>query len=178
MLETIDASLSVLTLAGQAVILLLIVSLVVFRGGSESNFFLRFLTRHALLLAFIVALVSTSGSLFYSDILGYEPCRLCWFQRIFMYPQVLMLGLALNGGEVRQLFYGGVLAAVGGIIAAYHYLLQVGAAPNISCEVVGYSAGCSGQFVMDFGYITIPMMAATAFALIVIASILGIRQAN
>src|SRR3990167_11056557 len=55
------------------------------------------LSKRAFILAFLVALIATLGSLTYSEILGYDPCKLCWIQRIFMYPQVLVLGLALWG---------------------------------------------------------------------------------
>src|SRR3989344_4546628 len=93
----------------------------------------------ALFYGFIVALAATLGSLIYYDVLGYEPCKLCWFQRIFMYPQVLLLALAIPGA----------------LVAGYHYLLQLGVAPSLPCAAVGYSVSCSERFVLQFGYITI-----------------------
>ncbi|PIQ68242.1 MAG: disulfide bond formation protein B [Candidatus Taylorbacteria bacterium CG11_big_fil_rev_8_21_14_0_20_46_11] len=130
------------------------------------------LRSRATLLAFIVATIATLGSLTYSDILGYEPCKLCWFQRIFMYPQVLILGFAVFGKHKgsRALFdVSFVMAIVGAVIAFYHYLMQNGIVPEGSCAAIGYSASCAQRFVMNFDYITIPLMATSAFLLIIVA---------
>ena len=120
----------------------------------------------ALFYGFIVALAATLGSLIYSDVLGYEPCKLCWFQRIFMYPQVLLLGFALIKKQRVIIDYALALAIPGALVAGYHYLLQLGVAPSLPCAAVGYSVSCSERFVLQFGYITIPLMAFTAFVLI------------
>jgi disulfide bond formation protein DsbB len=125
-----------------------------------------FLRGRETLLAFVVALVATAGSLVYSDVIGYEPCKLCWFQRIFMYPLVILFGVALLKKDSRIADYALALAIPGALIAAYHYLLQLGIAPSLPCSAVGYSAECSSRFVLQFGYITIPLMAFSAFALI------------
>lgn len=127
---------------------------------------------HALPLAFTVALFATLGSLTYSEILGYEPCKLCWFQRIFMYPQALILGLALWGkhkGSKALLDTSLILSMIGAAVAFYHYLMQLGIVPEGSCGAVGYSVSCAQRFVMTFGYITIPMMALSAFLLIIMS---------
>ena len=118
--------------------------------------------------AFTVALIATAGSLTYSEILGFEPCVLCWWQRIFMYPQVILLGVAAVKREKMISDYAIILAVIGAVIALYHYLLQVGAAPTVACSIVGYSVDCAETFGMRFGYITIPMMALTAFILIAV----------
>ncbi len=133
---------------------------------------------HAITVAFTAALVATLGSLTYSEIIGYEPCKLCWLQRIFMYPQVLVLGLALWGkhkGSRALLDTSLVMSAIGALIAAYHYLMQLGIVPEGSCAAVGYSVSCTARFVMQFGYITIPLMALSAFLLIVFSIVLKKR---
>jgi len=124
------------------------------------------ISKRAFILAFLVALVATLGSLTYSEILGYDPCKLCWLQRIFMYPQVILLGMALWKKDDKITDYSLVLSVIGGFIALYHYLLQLGIAPAVPCSAVGYSTTCSKQFVLEYGYITIPMMALSAFILI------------
>ena len=133
---------------------------------------LDFTGRHAILFSFIIALTATVGSLFYSEVAGFEPCKLCWFQRIFMYPQVILLGLAFlkKDGNIADYVLG--LSAPGVIIAGYHYLLQLGVAPAFSCSAVGYSVSCSQRFVMNFGYITIPLMAFSAFLLIILLQLI------
>ncbi len=153
--------LSVLTVASQLTIIIIIFG-VVFHLRVITDFF----GKHALLLTFLIALTTTLGSLFYSDVAGYEPCKLCWYQRIFMYPQVIVLGIALMMRDAKARVYSVTLSSIGALIAGYHYLLQLGIAPNIPCSAVGYSVSCAKNFVMNFGYITIPLMSLTAFALI------------
>lgn len=154
---------SILTVIAQIFILAVLAGIIL-----KKNFLPEFFAKNALAFAFAVALVATLGSLFYSEIAGYEPCKLCWFQRIFMYPQVLILGLALIRRDKNIGAYSILLSVVGAVIAGYHYLLQIGAAPATSCGVVGYSAQCSEYFAMNFGYITLPMMSFTAFLTIIV----------
>jgi disulfide bond formation protein DsbB len=166
---SVNQILSVLTVAGQALILVLLIFLFLRKQHPLFDFF----GRNALLFSFIVALIATLGSLFYSEIAGYEPCKLCWFQRILMYPQVIILAMALFKKDENVPDYDIVLSLIGAVIAGYHYLLQVGIAPELPCSAIGYSAACSQRFVMNFGYITIPMMAFTAFLLIIVFMLSG-----
>lgn len=126
-----------------------------------------FFKKHGLGLAFFIALASTLGSLFYSEIVGYEPCVLCWYQRIFMYPQVVLLGLAMFKKDLSIIKYSISLSVIGAILAGYHYLLQLNIIKVLPCPAVGYSVSCSKLFVMQFGYITIPLMSFTAFLMII-----------
>jgi disulfide bond formation protein DsbB len=134
-----------------------------------------FVAKHALPVSFVVALCGTLGSLIYSDIIGYAPCKFCWFQRIFMYPQVLLLGFAIWRKEKMMKFYGVVLSVIGAGIAFYHYLGQLGVA-TLPCPAVGYSVSCSKVFTLVFGYITIPLMAFSAFALITVALLVSMKE--
>jgi disulfide bond formation protein DsbB len=126
------------------------------------------LKKYAIFLAFLVAASATLGSLVYSEVIGFEPCLLCWYQRVFMYPLGLMLWLAMYKKEKVIVDYVLSLSVVGAVIAAYHYLIQIGAAPEVACSAVGYSVSCAENFVMQLGYITIPMMSLTAFLAIAI----------
>jgi len=127
-----------------------------------------FAANNAFLFAFIVALVAMSGSLFYSEVAGYTPCTLCWYQRILMYPQVILFGVVLWKSERRTADYHIALSALGAFIAGYHYLLQIGILPELPCSATGFSVSCAQVFTMNFGYITISMMSLTAFALIIL----------
>ncbi|OGH88302.1 MAG: hypothetical protein A3J93_01955 [Candidatus Magasanikbacteria bacterium RIFOXYC2_FULL_42_28] len=121
-------------------------------------------------LALVAVTIATLGSLFYSEIAGYEPCKLCWAQRIFMYPQVILLITAFAKKRAgAMLAYTLPLSVIGGLIAIYHYLLQLGVVSGVACGVVGYSVSCAQKFVLTYGYITIPLMAVTAFGLSVVA---------
>lgn len=126
-----------------------------------------------IILGFLVALTSTTVSLIYSDIIGYEPCKLCWIQRIFLYPQIIILGLALWKKTKDSEMYCLALSTIGGIIAAYHFYGQ-SFNPNAlpACDVAG-GGSCALRFFVEFGYVTIPMMSLTAFLLIIVSMILA-----
>lgn len=83
-----------------------------------------------------------------------------------MYPQVLLFGAALWKSEERIADYIMVMSVVGAFIAGYHYLLQIGVLPELPCSAVGFSVSCAQIFTMGLGYITIPLMAFTAFVII------------
>ena len=134
--------------------------------------------KNAKVWAFLVALVAMLGSLYFSDYLGYEPCKLCWYQRIFMYPQVFLFGLALIKKDSRIWSYSILLSVIGALIAAFHYISQVTKTSILPCDALGYSASCSQTFVLSFGYITIPMMALSAFVAIIILAHLRKKETH
>jgi len=120
--------------------------------------------RGALWLALAVALTATAGSLYFSEVAGLEPCTLCWYQRIAMYPLVLILGIAAWRGDWGVRRYAAPLAGIGAVVAAYHMLLQrVPSLPSTGCSV---TAPCSAIDLERFGFVTIPFMAFAAFAAI------------
>ena len=120
-----------------------------------------------MLLAFIVAIISTVGSLFYSQIAGYAPCELCWYQRIFMYPQVVLLGIALWRKDRNIIDYSIALSLVGFFIALYQNYINYGGV-SAYCQILGMGVSCTKRYTYEFGYITIPMMALTAFVLVIV----------
>ena len=89
-----------------------------------------------------------------------------------MYP---IFFLAITGLVKKEsaMRYITPLAGIGGVIAFYHYLLQRGIVEATDCAVVGYSASCSSTFFLEYGYITIPMMAFTVFAMILVIALIG-----
>ena len=129
----------------------------------------RFKDQYFLIFVYLVAMIATLGSLFYSEVAGYEPCKLCWYQRILMYPQAILYMVALAKNDMKVGVYGVALSVVGGAIALYHYLQQIGVITASVCGLVGFSVSCSQRFSTSYGYITIPMMALIAFLLIILA---------
>jgi disulfide bond formation protein DsbB len=118
----------------------------------------------ALAAACVVALVTTGGSLYLSEGLGYRPCRLCWVQRGLAYPLALILPLALVTGR-RQLHRVALpLAAVGMCVSSYHILLEYfpSLEGSATCDP---SNPCSLIWVKDFRFVTIPVMALASFLL-------------
>lgn len=118
-----------------------------------------------LLLIWAQTLVAVLGSLFYSEILNYVPCELCWIQRIFMYPLVIIYGVAILKKELVIALPGLFLSGIGFFISLYHYLIQ----KLPALQEVGGSCGaipCNLQYVNYFGFVTIPFLAGTAFMII------------
>lgn len=165
---------SLLAIIAQITVIALVLSL--FIRNTITKKILMFFGKYAIVFAFLIALTATLGSLFYSEILGYNPCKLCWYQRILMYPQVLLLGFAYWRKDKNIVDYSIILSALGAGIAFYHYLLQRNIVQEIlPCSAVGYSVSCAEKFVMTYGYITIPLMALSAFLLILILMIIKKR---
>ncbi len=160
--------LELLTLAGGVSLLVLLVDFIIKKSkGRDLGRVWDSLSKNFILFAFIVALTSTLGSLYYSDIRGFEPCILCWWQRIFMYSQVLLFGTALIKGDRDVAKYGLAFSLIGVVLAGVHSYLQRAVLESGFCEAVGYSVSCTQNFGVSYGYITIPVMALTAFVLIV-----------
>ncbi|HET7577716.1 MAG TPA: disulfide oxidoreductase [Bacillales bacterium] len=120
---------------------------------------------YSLYIAWLAAIVATGGSLYFSEIRGFIPCELCWYQRILMYPLVILLGIACFRGDKHIIPYILPLSIIGGCFSIYHYSEQKFSAPSIC------TAGpvpCSGEYINWLGFITIPLMALTAFVIITV----------
>ncbi|MCR8632648.1 disulfide oxidoreductase [Paenibacillus radicis (ex Xue et al. 2023)] len=129
--------------------------------------------QYALYLAWVVSLVATLGSLYFSEILGYEPCKLCWLQRICMYPQAILLGMACFKNDRRMASYLFPLSLIGGCISLYHYAEQKipALAKLLPCTV---GVPCNEDYIDWLGFITIPFLALIAF--ILMASFLWLQK--
>lgn len=119
-------------------------------------------------IGLLTALIATTGSLFLSNVLGWTPCELCWFQRILMYPLVIIFGVSLFFDNRNVSDYVVPLSFIGGSISVYHYMIQVIGALQTTCSAGGVS--CSEKYTFYFDYITIPIMALTAFTIIFIVA--------
>ena len=169
-LETTNLIMSISVLGAQAVILIIILT-ILFKKKSKGNTVLTFITKNAILLALLVALGATLGSLYYSEIIEFSPCKLCWIQRIFLFPQVVLLGLAYYRDEKHIIDYSLLLSIIGLGVALFQYYGQLTGSSLTDCSAGGLEISCNAQYVTYFGYITIPLMSATAFA--TITAILG-----
>ncbi|RXT03907.1 disulfide oxidoreductase [Ammoniphilus sp. CFH 90114] len=122
--------------------------------------------KYSLYIAWLVSVMATLGSLYFSEIKGYIPCELCWYQRIFMYPLVLILGIGTfqNDGTVKKFVLP--MAMIGWGISLFHYLQQK--VPGFA-EIKPCKSGvpCSAQYINWFDFVTIPFLAFTAFSLII-----------
>lgn len=118
-----------------------------------------------LYLAWLVVLVATAGSLYFSEVAGFVPCALCWYQRILMYPQVILLGIASYRKDASVIPYLLPLNVLGMAVALFHYLEQK--VPGFGVpEVCRQGVPCSVQYINWLGFITIPFLSLTAFTLV------------
>lgn len=125
----------------------------------------RFFRDKGVIFAFVVAMAGTLSSLFYSEIAHFAPCLLCTWQRIFLYPQVILLGAALWYKNKKFHVYSILLSVIGGVIALYNTYIQFSGSSILPC---GISVSCTKRYFLEFGYITIPTMALTGFLLILL----------
>lgn len=118
-----------------------------------------------LFAAWATSILAIFGSLYFSEIRQYEPCLLCWYQRILMYPFALILGIAVIKKDYRISLYTMAMSAVGAMISIYHYSLQK--VPFMADNAVTCGrVPCTGQYINWFGFITIPFLALSAFIII------------
>ena len=117
--------------------------------------------------AFAVSSVATGGSLFFSEVAGFVPGELCWSQRICMYPLSIITLLAALRGEFRIARYLLPLPIVGAGISIYHLLVENGVVGQTNACLVSAPGGCATKWIDEFGYMTIPTLALTAFVLLI-----------
>jgi disulfide bond formation protein DsbB len=124
----------------------------------------------ALWLAFLVAAGATLGSLYFSEVADYIPCRLCWFQRICMYPLSVILLVAAIRRDRAVRWYVVPLAAIGALISSYHYAIEW--RPSLEAGVCGIGPeSCTTIWFREFGFVTLPFMALCGFAAILALSL-------
>lgn len=126
-----------------------------------------YIARYTLPLAFVLAAVSTFFTLVYSEYLGVIPCGLCWLQRVFLYPQVLMFAVAWFKRDRGVVLYSIPLSIAGFVVALYQHALQMGMSSPLPCPAAG-EADCAKRIVFELGYITFPLMAASLFAFLIV----------
>ncbi|MBT2657204.1 disulfide bond formation protein B [Bacillus sp. ISL-18] len=128
-----------------------------------------------LLLSWVAALIATLGSLYFSEVMHFIPCTLCWYQRIFMYPLAIILGIAFYRNDQGIYRYVLPLSIIGMLISGYHTLLQ-----KLSFlqqfEMCTTGVPCSKDYINWLGFITIPLLAFIAFTVITISLVMLARR--
>ena len=163
---------------GQIGILILILALITEKRLAGAKKILGLISAWWMLLSFIIVLGAFVGSLFYSEIAGFPPCSLCWYQRIFIYPQIILLAGALIWRDRTIARYLLPLSIIGGIIALYNSYIQYGGSALISCGTDPSAINCSQRLVFEFGYITLPLMSLTAFVLLILLAVSALTKTS
>lgn len=112
--------------------------------------------------AWVLSLLSAAGSLFFSEVMDLPPCVLCWYQRIAMYPLVLIIGIGIVTNDIRWKIYALPLALIGLVIAVYHNLIYYGVIPE-SLTPCTQGVSCSERQIEWLGFVTIPLMGLASF---------------
>lgn len=176
--ETVTLFFALLAVAAQLAVLVLVVLAV---GGRVSKVLsstrtqvVRALGPQAAWTALLVAGVATAGSLYLSEVAHFVPCRLCWYQRAAMYPLVPILAAAAWRGSLSVRWLVLAIAAVGGAISTWHVLIEnfPSLESSTSCDPTN---PCSLIWVRHLGYLTIPTMALSGFALIAVLMLIARR---
>lgn len=114
-------------------------------------------------LAWIIATASALGSLFFSNVMDFAPCVLCWYQRICLFPLVLILPIGLFPPDRRVVRYALPLVVVGWLLAAYHNLMHAGFIPE-ELQPCSKGVSCTEEYIELFGFLSIPLLALLAFS--------------
>ena len=123
-----------------------------------------FFQTYGLPMTFAPALAAMLGSLYYSEIAGFVPCTLCWYQRILMYPLTVIILVGILSDDKYLPRYILPLSATGILVSTYHYLLQIGVIGTTTACRAGVP--CNVRYINYLGFVTIPFLALTAFTLI------------
>ena len=143
--------------------ILSILTLILLFFGPKKNKFLDYVDKHFLVLSFLISLFASVFPLVYSEIIGFLPCTLCWWQRVFMFPTLFLFGTALWDKDRKVVRYAASLLSIGFLISVYqNFFYYFGGSSSLPCDVSGVS--CYQRLVSEFGgYISIPMLALTTF---------------
>jgi disulfide bond formation protein DsbB len=170
--EQFNFLLGIATIIGQGILLVLIILFFL----KKKNKITSFVQKYILELLLLVSGAGTFLSLLYSEVLGELPCDLCWYQRIFLYPQVIILAIAKWKKDKSVLNYSLALSVVGALIALYHYYIQWGGIALIPCSGDALASPCAQKTILEFGYITIPFMSLVSFSMMIVLNLIAKKQ--
>lgn len=122
---------------------------------------LRSVAANRMAICAAITTTATLGSLYFSEVAGFVPCTLCWYQRIAMYPLAVLTAIAAVRKDDLSV-YVRVVASIGLVISGYHWLLE--RFPSIDAGVCSAALPCELVWFEKFGFITLPFMAFTAFS--------------
>lgn len=133
--------------------------------------------RIALYLAWLIAIIATLGSLYFSEVQHFPPCILCWYQRIAMYPLVILISIGLLSRDKGLPRYVLPFSIIGLIIATVHVLLYYGIIPesNVPCSA---GISCTTKYIEWFGFVTIPLLSLIAFSVITGCAVVALKAAK
>jgi len=174
--ETVNTILALGTIFLEIVMVFLIINLVFLR--SRDNKTLIFFKKQTFNLGFLCAFGAVALSLFYSEIVGFPPCELCWIQRIFLYPQLILFSMELYKKDRSIIDFSIVFAVLGSITSIYHVYIENGGSSSLGCATLvptnTSQVSCAIRYIYEFGYVTMPVM-ALSLSLFIITILLNYK---
>lgn len=173
--QTLTHYLSLLTFVGVGILVCaaIVVAYLWFKKDLEK--YARCLGDYIFPIGFLTTLFGVLLTIFYQYWLGYAPCDLCWFQRVFLYPQLFIFGYAWYKKDRAALPYTLILSLVGLAIAAYHHMLQIGFDLMKPCSTAPFAVDCAKPSFIEFGFVTFPFMAVVLFAFLLLIVIVSTK---
>ncbi len=166
-LNTFNQFVSGGAVAMQVLCLLLVVVLLFV--PDRNNVIRKFFKSNAFFLGFLISLGAVAISLFYSNVIGFPPCELCWIQRIFIYPQLILFAMELYKRDKTIIDFSMVFALLGILTSIYHIYIEYGGQSALPCAVPGAeTVSCATRYVFEFSYVTIPVMSLTVSLLLLL----------
>jgi disulfide bond formation protein DsbB len=167
--ETFELFFALLTIATLAATAGLVAARIVAGMRGTGSEVLRSVAANRMVICAAITSTATLGSLYFSEVAHFVPCTLCWYQRIAMYPLAVLTALAAVRRDDLSV-YVRVIASIGLVISAYHWLLE--RFPSIDAGVCSTAVPCELVWFEKFGFITLPFMAFTAFAAVLVVTTL------
>jgi len=170
--QTMSTLFALMALAANAAVVVLIGGRLLGDRFPLLDDLVRWAAERALLFGAVLAAVATAGSLYYSEIAEFIPCKYCWYQRIAMYPIVVILGFAAVRRDYFSRLPAITLAVIGFGWAVRHWTVQQWPSSGGSCSV---TVPCSTPYVEKYGFLSIPWMAGSTFLLIIVLLVINAR---
>jgi disulfide bond formation protein DsbB len=173
--EALNYYLALATLIGGAGMLIFTGFVTYFFFKKKSCITITLVSRYVLPLGFLLSLFGMVMSLFYSEVVKYAPCDLCWYQRIFMYSQVFIFGYAWYRKERNILPYTLMLSMIGFVIGVYNHMLQIGFDLMKPCSTAPFAVDCSKPSFIEYGFVTFPLMSVVLFGFLITFIFVGMK---
>ncbi len=176
--EVLTHYLSLLTIIGAVCVALFAVTVAYLSYKKDMTKYAECLGNYIFPIGFFTSFGGMFLSLFYSEVLHYAPCDLCWFQRIFMYPMVFLFAYAWYKKDRAVIPYALILSLFGFAIATYHHMLQIGFDLMKPCSTAPFAVDCAKPSFIEFGFVTFPFMAMVLFGFMIMVLTTSLYKNN
>jgi disulfide bond formation protein DsbB len=173
--EQLTHYLALATIVGAVALVLFSVTVIYLSYTNKIGKYIQSLANYIFPIGFIVSFAGIFITLFYSQVLGYAPCDLCWYQRVFLYPQAFLFGYAWYKQDRGVLPYTLLLSIIGFAVALYHHLLQIGFDIMKPCSTAPFAVDCAKPSFIEFGFVTFPFMAVVLFGFLIVVTMCALK---